>query len=287
MRHQTLLVNAGLFLSCCVALAGHSEERPRESQWLPALSLGSGLITEKLSGSVTSSARPSAADSTRALLPYVSLDGELMTPALTLLPGRPRLFIHGGAGVAFDSDRRLALEGNPGPLVFPSISGLTPIAAVKGQGSSTRSKLEPLLVTAGAGLSFEFSLWGRALRLKPSFEYFRQEMKITSLLSSAETLQPNGICPCRSVSLAATDKQVSHGIGPGLELELDAARAGPVALTLFVSTQAYRLLNGRTLHAHREGTWTTGQPASVTGEARLAPWVYRAGVGLRLRWAPE
>ncbi len=281
-------MNAGLFLSCCVALAGHSEERPHESQWLPALSLGSGLIAEEMDGSVVSSARPSAADSTRALLPYVSLGGELMTPALTLLPGRPRLFVHGDAGIAFDSDRRLALEGNPGALKFPiSSGGFTPIAAVKGRGSSTRARLEPLLVTAGAGLSFEFSVWGRGFRLKPSVEYFRQEMKITARMSDAMTLEPNGICPCRSVSLQATDKQVSHGVGPGLEVEVDAARAGPVALTLFVSTQAYRLMNGRTLRASTDGSWTDGEPASLTGEARLAPWVYRAGVGLRLRWAPE
>ena len=86
--------------------------------------------------------------------------------------------------------------------------------------------------------------------------------------------------------MQGSGKKTYHGIGPGLEVELDTARAGPFMLTIFLSGQAYKILGDRVVSF-------TGSFSDVyrdeTADWRFekAAWSYRAGVGLRFRWLPE
>jgi len=90
------------------------------------------------------------------------------------------------------------------------------------------------------------------------------------------------VTPFDYTILSGKKKKTLHGLGGGLEIEMDAARAGPIALSIFADTQLYSLLGNRSLEfSSSEGVNSTDWSVTVD---RL---MYRAGVGLRFRYLPE
>ncbi len=116
--------------------------------------------------------------------PFVGVSAELMTPGLASVAGRPRLFFHGGAAAYFGPERNLAREGAPG-MVPETAAVLTPAVALPGQGIQTSVEVDRLLLSAGAGVAFTIDAWGRRLRIKPSFEYLREELEVSGLMAQA------------------------------------------------------------------------------------------------------
>jgi hypothetical protein len=243
------------------------------------------------------------AGSNLLLTPVVGFSTELMTPGLQQAPGRPRLFFHGDASLAFSLTRSFGREGVPEGVEFPS-SDLFPEVEVKGVGSITEAELKTLLISGGAGVAFTLDVWERRLRIKPSFEYLREEIEVTGRVirafrqdtgrSVGGVLIPGVYLP--PIELESNDTLTSYGIGPGLELEMDAARAGPFMLSLFVSGQAYRMLGDRDVEIDDTQTVAVpdenpATPASqdVSAQWSFHPhaWSYRGGLGVRFRWAPE
>jgi len=230
---------------------------------------------------------------------------ELMAPALSDHWGRPRLFAHAGVGGNFALEYDVAKAGNPGTLEEPPPGFVKPPVdqpgLVSGQGSTTSVQPRELLVSAGGGIAFSFDAWGRRFRIKPSAEYLREEVEVTGVVSGAlvdyqgTPTTPPGLDPptYNLFNGSGSERQVFHGIGPGLELEADVARSGPLVWSVLVSGGAYRILGDRTVEFSaplvQTGTGDTifDPPHTATWKYQKDPWSYRAHVGIRLRWAPD
>jgi hypothetical protein len=268
-----------------------------DSRWIPGFSAFSGLLIQDRNASIESDERGLVEGDSTAVLGFVGFSAELATPALHRVRGRPRLFVHADASILFDSQESVANQGSPGPLEEmgpPSNpSQPPPVAAVTGQGSAVKVETQPLGLSAGAGVAFSLEAWQRTIRIKPSAEWQWQQDEVTGQLGVAEAIvaptPPNlPQCPCRTVLVEASTTQGFHSLGPGLEIEMDAARAGPFMLSLYTSGQAYHILGDRTVELTGTGTFDDGnRNVSFDAEYEREPWHFRIGVGLRFRWVPE
>jgi hypothetical protein len=237
------------------------------------------------------------------LTPTVGASLELMSPGLQETPGRPRLFVHGDASLAFGTERSFGREGSPEGATFPKQPRFDEVQ-VKGVGSITEAEMKTLLISGGAGVAFTFDAWERRLRIKPSVEYMREEIEvrgrlIRSFRQNTGSQFPQPITPSvylPTIELTSDDTLTTYGIGPGLELEMDAARAGPFMLSVFVGGQAYRMLGDRDVNLMDSAmvdvpddnpSTPATQEVSAKWEFHKHAWSYRGGLGLRFRWLPE
>ncbi len=311
---------AGLPLVLLVALgsaaqevepaAGNARSRAVE-RWVPGLSIvGLGHIQGR-SGSIESPERGSHSGSTRSVFASLGLSAELSTPVLSFAPGRPRLFFHGDAALSFETEEPLINEGDPGEIVLKSVGGsvVTPVDGALGRGSATRVDTQSPIVSAGLGLACELPLGDRNLRLKPSVEWQWQKDRIRQLFGDVKS---NGTDPdscakpsCRTLEIDATLTEGFHSLGPGLEIEIDAARIGDFILTVYASGRAYRLLGSRGFELETVGFWQTNgtpnpteggpgippetvrPPSTILSTYERDPWHYALGVGIRFLWRPE
>lgn len=250
------------------------------------------------------------------LTPTVGASVEVMSPGIQSIPLKPRLFLHGDATIAFAFDRDVAKEGVPEGAQIPDpVPPVYSEVQVKGVGSKTSGQVKTLVLGGGIGAALNLEMWERAVRIKPSFEFMRQEVDITGRLIRAfrkdtglrqvalgglpvpPVAPPLFTTPASAafipVDLEASDTKTYYGIGPGLEFEVDAARAGPVMLTVFLAGQAYRMLGD--LDVQLQASQVINDPALVPNnqtvtanfDFNLHSWAYRGGVGLRFRWLPE
>jgi hypothetical protein len=300
IMHSRGIRSAVALVVGCVSVASvAAEQRPdsEANQWIPAVSVFSGVIGQTSDGTGDSSARGFFEGEAFGLFPYVGLGTELTTPVLGDVAGQPRLFFRGDVALSFDAEQRLVEEGDPGavkiPVVDPDGPGPQPpredlpLGAISGLGSATTAEVEPWVFSAGVGIAFSIQVQERSVRVKPSLEYRTERTKYTALISDAESLAGTDVCPCRTAELSAGKRETYHGIGPGLEIEMDAVRTGPIMLTVFISGQAYRILGDRTTHIGVAGTYDDGTPLGAEATATRDAWSYRGGIGLRFRWLPE
>jgi len=61
--------------------------------------------------------------------------------------------------------------------------------SIVGQGSRSRIQVRRLVWSAGAGTAFSFDVRGRRVRVKPSFEYLRQELDLIGVVHRAVKLK--------------------------------------------------------------------------------------------------
>jgi hypothetical protein len=289
---------AGIVILVAIASFARAEEGSRLTDlgWLPGISLESGLLVQESDGRVDGSEFTPMGDERLFLTPELRLGLEVMSPVLSALPGRPRLFANAGLAVVFDGDRNLVKEGTPPGLDIPDL-GLdrngnpvrTPLAIVRGTGQATRTELDPLVFSAGLGMAWEVELWERTFRIKPSLQYRHVGVEVNALMSSAASLDASEECPCRSVVLDGSESDDYHALGPGFELEMEASRSESLLFTVFASVAAYRSLGNERTIVRVEGAFDDAPPtpADVTSVLDRDPWSYRVGLGLRLWWSPE
>jgi hypothetical protein len=247
-----------------------------------------------------------AQGSTTFLTPVVGASLELMSPGLQDLGGRPRLFAHAGASTAFSFDRNTAKEGIPGEVEYPAPAARVGEGEIKGIGSKTSGEVQTLVLSAGLGTAFTLDAFERRLRIKPSVEWMRQQIKVSGRMvrvyrndTGTNGNSPSDTHPAASffldepIDIQASDTRPFHGIGPGLEVEMDAGRAGPVVLSVFVAGQAYYMLGDRKVHLTGSDTITdpsmvpNTQTVSADFDFNIHQWSYQGGLGLRFRWVPE
>jgi hypothetical protein len=315
------LVNAALLAMLVTLLAGMAVAEPSETEgsqvwgsgevqprdeselWVPSLAITSGILVEDAEASVVSTVRDPASGKDTLIGPLVSGSLELMAPAWGDHWGRPRLFAHAGVGGNFAFERDVAKEGAPGTLELPDEGLLVPPVGepgvVSGQGSTTSVQPRHLLVSAGGGIAFSFDAWGRRFRIKPSVEYLREEVEVTGVVSGSTIDDPGKLPPnprdptFNFFNGSGSERQVFHGIGPGLEAEVDVARNGSLIVSVLVSGGAYRILGDRTVEFSAplvqtgSGSTIVSPPHTATWKYKKDPWSYRAHVGIRLRWAPD
>jgi hypothetical protein len=310
------------------AAGGERKEKDETQRWVPAFSIYSGVLLQNAEGAVFSGGiegpcairdtnfdtlhcerqiRPTIPPVGRneepppiefvtttgddlMVAPFVAGSLELMTPGLTSVPGRPRLFVHADAAASFSFTRDLAKESFAGEFeVAPNVD-FPNEQTILGQGSTLTAEVKPLLISAGTGVAFTVDAWDRRLRIKPSVEYLREEIEVTGVVKrqvydgsvEVPTTEdfPDGF---RAIELSGSKKDVFHGLGPGLEIEADAGRAGPLVLAVYVAGQAYAFLGDLEM----EFSDTNEFDETATWRFEKERWGYRAGVGLRFRWVPE
>lgn len=319
-RHRVLGCCAGALLVLWTPGPAWCQEKADETErWVPAFAITSDILIQSADGSLQNSLRPPGDPNTLVhssgslVEPAVGGSLELMSPALLPLPGRPRLFVHGDLSAVFSDTVNVAREGSPGPYDPPPpvecssfdppqctspIPTNSPGAAVGGQGSRTTAEIDSLLVSAGAGIAFTIDVGERRLRLKPSFEYVREQVTMHGLVQNVTgrfICDGPGSCPPATISqmwdfttLRASRSGTFNGIGAGLELEMDAVRLGPFMLTVFLDGTAAHLLGDRKLEltaGDPDPTTPCGSTACWGGE--VDPWLYTGGGGLRFRFVPE
>jgi hypothetical protein len=96
------------------------------------------------------------------------------------------------------------------------------------------------------------------------------------------------------VQLSGHGASFFNAIGPGLELEMELDRFGSVRPALYLEGRAYRTLGNRGISFADSKQFRDANPANpdplgqTDYQARwsmeVAPWMYRAGLGFRVRW---
>ena len=330
----------------------------------------------------------------RMMTPYFGVAIELMSPTIPGCDfcsqiGNPRLLVHGDVGYGFALERSVASTGSvadtmtfasPPSEFYAANTGNGNLTYSEttflGQGANISVKTEPMTVAAGAGIAFTFKVGHRTFRLKPSFEYMREELRVSGQLrratQAANTVLPrnmstyvpggplnpgagpnNGLiwapngdpgyldgtklgvvipwfpddatptdAGFREIEFDVSSSKVYHGIGPGLELELDTGRLGGFEVSLYGGLRAYRFMGDLDLDARAQNepdarNYTTGNPITgpygpgsnvemnnvnyerncVVGDPTQCEyadfhfekerWAYTGHLGIRFRWSPE
>jgi hypothetical protein len=258
--------------------------------------------------------QPATSGDDLAVTPFVGASLELMAPALPVWTS-PRFFAAGEILPSFGSTRTPAVDGDPGCIRGPEPTA--PCArdelpgqrinsfganAANGQGTQLTSEFDLLAFGANLGAAFPFQLGERQLHVKPSVAWISYEVQAEGKVSDA-ACRPNGpvltVCTnvyapgtpaqgfLRETILTASGSERFHGIGPGLDLEVDTGRFGPIGTSLFLGARAYRVLGDRTIAFGTSQAFSDelgNDVATANFEVEVDPWLYRAHVGIRLGW---
>jgi hypothetical protein len=250
--------------------------------WTPSLVLRTGVVIQSGAALAESALnngqelRPRHTGRQTQVWPVLGSDLEIMAPALTMLPAAPRFFMRGGASFSFATDKDVTKEGDPQNFQLPA----PPAAArVIGQGSSTNIELKSPILDAGFGAAFEFEAWDRPVRLRASFEYMRQRIKLRG--KAHEARDAFGTVFLFSVRDTTTDN--FDALGGGLGIEVDALRAGPIVTSVLGSGRMYHWLGDRTIEVRGEGNLGS----TARWRYKLDALAFRVHVGMRFRWQPE
>jgi hypothetical protein len=245
--------------------------------------------------------RPSESGDDFDVTPFVGGVLELMTPELSV-PGSPRFFVGGEFAGAFGIDRKIAREGDPSTVSAPLPEGsATPYqeGGALGQGSETIATMGDYLYGAHAGVAVPFELWGRALRIRTSVGWLRYEVNLEGIVTDAECTQVNPTTTqCnpnfgvggfqRAVTLTGSTSEEFDGIGPGLDLEMDTGRFGPVGSSILIGVQFYRILGNREVDFSSPAVTVSDSLGTDQNQAHFGyeadEWMYRLGVGIRFSW---
>jgi hypothetical protein len=254
----------------------HAEAgRDETERWVPSVAVFGGIIGQTASGDVISGLVCPDPTVPCPPLPPIPL-------ALTInQPIRPPDGPNGVPTVVAGEDTLLALAPTMGLFNLPE-------QVVTGQGSRTRAEIQPFVLSAGLGVAFTLDIGHRRIRIKPSVEYLRETLDITGIVNRAVKITnparpQDGLDSFRLISLTSSTTEVYHGVGPGLEFEADALRAGPFMLSLFVAGQAYSIFGDRDIEL--SDTNEFGETAEWRFQKEKWGWGARAG--LRFRWLPE
>jgi hypothetical protein len=180
-----------------------------------------------------------------------------------------------------------------------------------GQGTNTISQVDTLAFGASLGVAFPVQILDRQLRIKPSIGWINYKVEVDGLVVNAACAdvvplpgQPNefrGGCTdttdSRGVqhegflrqpeSLAASDSQRFNGIGPGLDIEMDAAQIGPLGVSLFLGGRAYAIVDDRTISFGATESYDDQlgtDDATALFKVKVDPWMFRAHVGIRFHY---
>ena len=218
---------------------------------------------------------------------------EIVSPRISDTLGQPRIFARSALEMNLAADTKPTAEGGIGPIRLPlDASGNPPSSfperSILGQGSEGLYKVDRLQIRVGAGVAFSLVFMDRPLRIKPSVEYLRRESVMRGSLNRAIALPGTpplltSIDQTRIEEVRTSAKRIFHAIGPGLELEMDTGRIGPLVVSVFAGFRAFHFLGTR--KEEMKGQTSAGE--DVTFNFELDAWLYRADTGLRFRWQPE
>ena len=101
---------------------------------------------------------------------------------------------------------------------------------------------------------------------------------------------PTSLDQFRGIRIQAEEETWFHSIGPGLEVEADAARVGPLMLSLYLFGNFYALVGDREVRlkgVNPDPAVPAATPETAQWDYGLDPFGLRLRAGLRFRWSPE
>ncbi len=294
---------------------GEHAKQAGEDRWVPSLAITGGVTIQQQDGISNSFLVDLNANSTplqglidgsdTAVSPFVGGSLELMSPALPIR-WRPRLFVSGEILPTFAVDRDLAVVGNPSCIRGPEPNapcardpgGLSGTAFnadnANGQGSNLIAHVATLVYGANLGVAFPVEFRERQLRIKPSVGWINYKVEADGLVVDAACGNPNAIPPStrcndflREITLAASDSQRFNGIGPGVDVEMDAGQLGPLGVSLFLGGRAYAIVGDRDFSFGATKSYDDQlgtDDATALFEAKVDPWMFRGHVGIRFHY---
>jgi hypothetical protein len=156
---------------------------------------------------------------------------------------------------------------------------------------------ETLTFGGNLGVAFPVRVRERRVQIKPSAAWISYAIKTSGTVVDAECEPPTRCTDTggqtgllRETQLMGSDTQRFHAIGPGLEVEMETGRVGPLGTSVFVAGRAYRTLGDRKIEVETVQTYgddglpLANQAVAARWESEAKPWMYRAGVGLRIQW---
>jgi len=249
-----------------------------------------------------------------AVSPFVGGSLELMAPALPI-PTRPRLFVSGEVLPTFAFKRNVALEKDPRCVRGPIPGALCGEGdafeenSANGEGTRTSAEVDTLVFGASLGVAFPLQVGERQIRIKPSFGWINYEVEVEGIVVNAAcdpvercttttsviTLPPprdpiiivNDGFLRQPEALTADDTKTFNGIGPGLDIEVDTGKIGPIGSAIFLGARAYHILGDRKIKfgTRQQYDDVFGMDVGVANfEVEVDPWVYRTHVGIRFMW---
>jgi len=181
----------------------------------------------------------------------------------------------------------------------------TPFAETdaKGQGMRSNTQVDQLSWGAKVGASYSFEYRGRQMRVKPSLAWYHFKVAAKGYMvhpdcnpegQCTNIYQPNGTLTSegflRESIIKASDSGVFDGVGASVDLEMDAARFGPVGTSLFIGLGGYYIPGDRDIRfrASRSFDDELGSDShTAEWQTRVAPWIYRGSIGVRFQWLGE
>jgi hypothetical protein len=270
-----------------------------EPAWIPSLDVGFEGLEYDFETTVVNLGDPSVwseiqNESVNQLL--FRIGGELMGPMFEGLPGRPRLFVQGGAGLNAFAGEDIYELGKPDNLFEPQ-GGIDaylengPVGRVlpdefEGQGSRLDGDFQKPTWYAGLGIAFSVPTSGELLfYIKPSVQYNLERMDFVGKLKTVYEPPPPGIDPpegpfTRTFEIresSADFDTTDHSIGPGLEVAMAFLSSRPIRFSLFGQVRFLWLISDDT------NSFTDADGfASYTVERD--DFIVRGGAGIRLSW---
>lgn len=251
--------------------------------------------------------RPSSSGDDVDSTPFIGAALEILSPEIPL-PGSPRFFAGGEVIRSVGLERKVAIEGDPGPITSP----IPPAAAADtsfsedgaiGNGSETVATIGDLGFGAFAGFAFPFEWLDRDFVIRPSVNWLRFEVDIEGFASDAEcrefTVGVNTVTRCvttttsgpgflRETTLRGSTTETFDAIGPGIDLEMEIGRVGQFVPSLFFGARFYKILGDRKIALSDGPDSFSDVVGNDEARARFGfevdPWIYRLGVGLRVTW---
>jgi hypothetical protein len=268
-----------------------------QRRWIPSLALTSGVTFQEQDSSGVSNIYPAEnpgvlIDGTDwAVSPYVGVNAQLMTPSIPRIPGRPRFFVSGEVLPTFSATRDIAKDGDPSGITDPPRPLQDPRSSYGGVGLRTTSEVDTWIWSAHLGIAFPFQFRGRDFRAKVSAGWLKYKVNLEGLVRAVD--KPDDTGPVRKIELFAEDSSWFDGVGPGLELEMDTFRWGPIGASLYVDGHAYKILGDRKVEwsdsvffPAQTGGGGSLPPTTYTADwsFEVHPWMFRAGLGMRFHW---
>ena len=160
-------------------------------------------------------------------------------------------------------------------------------------------------------MAFPIEVLERQLRIKPSIGWINYKVEVDGLVVNAacadviripglanqfkggctDTIDSTGTTHegflRQPESLAASDSQRFNGIGPGLDVEMDAGQLGPLGVSLFVGGRAYAIVDDRTISFGTTKSYDDQLGTDDTTalfKVKVDPWIFRTHVGIRFHY---
>jgi hypothetical protein len=296
---------------CLVLIAGlagrdASAQEPEAPGWIPSIDLGFEAFSFDTQSSIQNHINPPAQEDSQrneSVQWLFQLGAELMAPAFDSLPGKPRLFIGGGAQFKrFSADRIYSvgdIEDSPETKIrqfygrrqadlddgcedfmpdgAPTGCLTAEAGEFTGQGARIAAGLQNPSWYAALGVAFEIPMGTNLLlQVKPSVAYNVEEVEFVGQFTTITEPSMEVFEVHRSPDTRAT--VTDHSLGAGLEVGVVLFRSlRPVRTTLYADARFLWLLSDPT-------TTFTDSLGFATFSVTRENFTFRGGAGVRFGW---